>query len=70
VLPQRLDVLWRRGGPSSSGQTLAFFGPNITPAPGGTWRFELSPLGQPARAEVILARDLERKVYPLTLTIK
>ena len=52
------------------GQPLAFTGPNITVAPGGAWRFELSPLGRPARAEVILARDLERKVYPIALTLK
>jgi len=52
------------------GQPLAFTGPNITAAPDGAWRFELSPLGQPARAEVILARDLERKVYPIALTLK
>jgi hypothetical protein len=31
---------------------------------------ELSPLGQPARAEVIFARNLERKVYPVALTLK
>jgi hypothetical protein len=52
------------------GQPLAFTGPNITTAPGGAWRFELSPLGQPARAEVIVARNLERKVYPVALTLK
>jgi hypothetical protein len=33
-----------------AGQPLAFTGPNITTAPGGAWRFELSPLGQPARS--------------------
>ena len=52
------------------GQPLAFTGPNITAGPDGAWRFELSPLGRPARAEVILARDLERKVYPIALTLK
>jgi len=52
------------------GQPLAFTGPNITAGPDDAWRFELSPLGQPARAEVILARDLERKVYPIALTLK
>jgi len=52
------------------GQPLAFTVPNITAAPDGAWRFELSPLGQPARAEVIFARDLERKVYPIALTLK
>jgi hypothetical protein len=52
------------------GQPLAFTGPNVTTASGGAWRFELSPLGQPARAEVIFARNLERKVYPIALTLK
>ena len=52
------------------GQPLAFTGPNITTAPGGAWRFELSPLGQPARAEGIVARNLERKVYPIAITLK
>jgi hypothetical protein len=52
------------------GQPLAFTGPNVTTASGGAWRFELSPLGQQARAEVIFARNLERKVYPIALTLK
>ena len=52
------------------GQPLAFTGPNITAAPDGAWRFELSPLGHPARAEVIFAGDLERQVYPIALTLK
>jgi hypothetical protein len=51
-------------------QPLAFTGPNITAAPDGAWRFELSPLGHPARAEVIFAGDLERQVYPIALTLK
>ncbi len=52
------------------GQPLAFTGPNITAGPDGAWRFELSPLGQPARAEVIVARELERKVYPMAFPLK
>jgi hypothetical protein len=52
------------------GQALAFFGPNITEAPGGAWRFELSPLSPPARAEIILAREVDQKSYPVTLTPK
>jgi hypothetical protein len=31
------------------------------------WRFELAPQGSPAHAEVIFARDLERKDYPFRL---
>jgi hypothetical protein len=54
----------------ADGQPMAFFSPTITASPDGAWRFELSPFGQPTRAEVILAKDVERKVYPVTLTIK
>jgi hypothetical protein len=52
----------------ADGQALAFFGPNITEAPDGAWRFELSLLGPPARAEIILAREVDQKSYPVTLT--
>jgi len=51
----------------ADGQPVAFFTPNVVEAPGGVWRFELSPLGTPVRAEVVLARDLDRKAYPVTL---
>lgn len=54
----------------ADGQALAFFGPNITEAPDGAWRFELSLLGPPARAEIILAREVDQKSYPVTLTPK
>jgi len=50
------------------GQAVAFFGPNITEAPDGAWRFELSPLGPAARAEIVLAREVDLKSYPVTLT--
>jgi hypothetical protein len=43
------------------------FTPNITESPDGAWRFELAPQGSPAHAEVIFARDLERKDYPFRL---
>ena len=52
----------------ADGQAVAFFGPNITEAPDGAWRFELSPLGPAARAEIVLAREVDQKVYPVTLT--
>ena len=55
---------------NSEGQALAFFGPQITESPDGAWRFELSPLGTPVRAEVILADALDRKAYPFVLTAK
>jgi len=54
----------------ADGQALAFFGPNITEAPDGAWRFELSPLNPPARAEIVLAREVDRKAYPVTVTPK
>lgn len=54
----------------ADGQALAFFGPNITEAPDGAWRFELSPLNPPARAEIVFAREVDRKVYPVTVTPK
>ncbi len=52
----------------ADGQAVAFFGPNITEAPDGAWRFELSPLGPVARAEIVLAREVDQKTYPVTLT--
>ncbi len=52
------------------GQALGFFGPNITEAPDGAWRFELSPLNPPARAEIVLAREVDQKSYPVSLTPK
>ena len=54
----------------ADGQPVASFSPTITASPDGAWRFELSPFGQPTRAEIILAKEVERKVYPVTLTIK
>jgi len=52
---------------NADGQPIAFFSPNITAAPDGTWRFELSPLGTPAGAELIVAGELDRKDYAFTL---
>jgi hypothetical protein len=54
----------------ADGQALAFSGPNITEAPDGAWRFELSLLAPPVRAEIILAREVDQKSYPVTLTPK
>jgi len=50
------------------GQALGFFGPNITEAPDGAWRFELSPLNPAARAEIVVAREVDQKSYPVSLT--
>ena len=54
----------------ADGQALAFSGPTITEAPDGAWRFELSLLSPPVRAEVILAQEVDQKSYPVTLTPK
>ena len=54
----------------ADGQALAFSGPNITEAPDSAWRFELSLLSPPARAEIIVASEVEQKSYPVTLTPK
>lgn len=55
---------------NAEGQAVAFFSPDITESPDGSWRFELSPLGTPVRAEVIVASELDRKEYPFTLAVK
>ena len=54
----------------ADGQALAFSGPTITEAPDGAWRFELSLLSPPVRAEIVLAREVDQKSYPVTLTPK
>jgi hypothetical protein len=54
----------------ADGQALAFSGPSITEAPDGAWRFELSLLSPPVRAEIIVAREVDQKSYPVTLTPK
>jgi hypothetical protein len=53
---------------AADGQALAYFGPNITEGPGGAWRFELSPLNPPVRAEIILAGQVERQTLPVSLS--
>jgi hypothetical protein len=55
---------------NAEGQAVAFFGPQITTSPDGAWRFELSPLSPPVRAEVILAQELDHKAYPFVLAVK
>jgi hypothetical protein len=52
------------------GQAVGFFGPNITEAPDGAWRFELSPLNPPARAEIVVTREVDQKTYPVSLAPK
>ena len=54
----------------ADGQPIMAFSPNIKESPDGAWRFELSPQGAPAHADVILAGELERKDYPFRLETK
>ena len=51
----------------ADGQALAYFGPNITEGSGGAWRFDLSPLNPPVKAEIVLAGQLERQTLPVSL---
>jgi len=53
---------------AADGQPLAYFGPNITEGPAGAWRFELSPLNPPVKAEVLVAGQVDRLTYPVSLT--
>jgi len=50
--------------------TTLFRSPNVTEAPGGAWRFQLSPQGPAAHADVIVATEVERKDYPFHLELK
>jgi hypothetical protein len=52
----------------ADGQALAYFGPNITEGPGGAWRFELSPLNPPVKAEIVVAGQVDRQTLPVSLT--
>jgi len=51
----------------ADGQAVLFFSPNITVLPEGAWRFELSPMGAPVGAQLIVADELDRKDYSFTL---
>lgn len=42
----------------------------ISRRPSGSEGFELSLLGPPVRAEIILAREVDQKSYPVTLAAK
>jgi hypothetical protein len=54
----------------ADGQALAYFGPTITEGPGGAWRFELSPLNPPVKAEIVLAGQVERQTLPVSLSTR
>jgi hypothetical protein len=52
-----------------TGQPLAFFGPEIASVPGGGAHFDFSPLNPPARAEVVVASEIETRNLPFTFSL-
>jgi hypothetical protein len=54
---------------NAQGETVAFMGPQITDRPDGSTRFELSPLNPPARAEIVLASEIESRSLPFAFTL-
>ncbi|HEX6081892.1 MAG TPA: hypothetical protein VF197_19835 [Methylomirabilota bacterium] len=52
----------------ADGQAVAYWSPDITEAPNGAWRFGLSPQSPAVKAEVVLADQVDRADYPVTLT--
>jgi len=53
----------------ADGKTMAFLGPQITERPDGSTRFELSLLNRPARAEIVLASEIENRSLPFAFTL-
>jgi hypothetical protein len=53
----------------AAGKAVAFMGPQITERPDGSTRFELSPLNPPARAEIVLASEIESRSLPFAFTL-
>jgi hypothetical protein len=53
----------------AQGEALGFFGPQVTSLPGGSARFELSPLNPPARAQIVLASETESRTLPFVFSI-
>jgi hypothetical protein len=53
----------------AEGKAAAFLGPQITDRPDGSTRFELSPLNPPARAEIVLASEIESRSLPFAFTL-
>ena len=54
---------------NAQGEAVAFLGPQITERPDGSTRFELSPLNPPARAEIVLASEIESRSLPFAFTL-
>ena len=53
----------------AEGKAIAFLGPQITDRPDGSTRFELSPLNPPARADIVLASEIESRSLPFAFTL-
>ncbi|HEX6842257.1 MAG TPA: hypothetical protein VF113_12035 [Stellaceae bacterium] len=54
---------------NAQGEAVAFLGPQITDRPDGSTRFELSPLNPAARAEIVLASEIESRSLPFAFTL-
>jgi hypothetical protein len=54
---------------NSQGEPLAFFGPQVTNLPDGSTRFELSPFTAPAKAQIVIASDIESKSLPFSVAL-
>ena len=53
----------------AQGQALMFSSPEVTALPGGGARIDLSPFNPPARAEIVIAREIETETFPFSLTL-
>ena len=51
-------------------QPVMSFSPSVSEEQDGTWRFQLTPQGVAAHADVLVAGDLDRKEYPFRLELK
>jgi hypothetical protein len=54
---------------NAQGEPLSFFGPQVTTLPDGSTRFELSPFNAPARAQIVLASEIESKSLPFSFAL-
>ena len=53
----------------AQGQALMFSGPEATALPDGGARIDLSPFNAPARAEIVIGREMETETLPFTLAL-
>jgi hypothetical protein len=54
---------------NAQGESLNFFGPQVTNLPDGSTRFELSPFNAPASAQIVLASEIESKSLPFSFAL-